>query len=125
LIVVDTSVWIEYFRQRGNIPAVVEERLITRELCAPSFVFGELLQGARDKRERDILLRVWESLPRLREDGVWIQAGEFAGRTRTFAKGVGLIDVAVLHIARLHQATLWTLDEKLRKLILPNERFDP
>lgn len=125
MILVDTSVWIEYFRQRAGITVLFEEKLLARELSAPSFVFGELLQGARNKRERSVLHQVWASLPRLREDDIWIQAGEFAGKTTIFAKGVGLIDVAILHTARQHQAKLWTLDKKLLKLVLPSERFDP
>jgi predicted nucleic acid-binding protein len=124
MILVDTSVWVEFFRQKGALVSIFEEKLVARELCAPSFVFGELLQGAKDARERSILHKVWASLPRLEEEGVWIRAGEFASKHKTFAKGVGLLDVAILMTARHHQTRLWTLDKKLRGLMNASEQFN-
>jgi predicted nucleic acid-binding protein len=125
VIVVDTSIWIEFFRGRLPNLAAFEEQLTTRAITAPSFVFGELLQGSRDERERSLLRSVAVSVEQIDETGVWLDAGDFASKHKTFARGVGLIDVAILLVSRRRRARVWTLDKNLRALLRKEERFDP
>ncbi len=123
MIVVDTSIWIDFFRRKLIELTEFDDLFARRELTAPSFVFGELLQGARDAAERKVLLRVWEALPRVDEERVWLDAGTLAAASKAHAKGVGLIDVGIVVVGRRHKAKIWTLDKKLRAFLEPQERF--
>ena len=123
MIVVDTSVWIEFFRQTNPFSSRLKKLLETREVLACSFAFGEVLQGARNNREREMLLHYWEALPHADESDLFLQAGRLSGEQHFLSQGVGLIDVAMLVFARRNQAALWTLDKKLQKLLSSKERF--
>ena len=123
MILVDTSVWIEFFR--GN-PAYFQElsRLIEeRKIMALGCVFGELLQGARSEREVKIIEQFWAQLLQINEVDVWIQAGKLSFEGKWHSKGVGLIDLAIVVAARKNQCRIWTLDKKLQSALNPSEVF--
>ncbi|MEE9315780.1 MAG: PIN domain-containing protein, partial [bacterium] len=92
MIVVDTSVWIEFFKGNAPIFPKLKELVEMRQVIACECVFGELLQGARTKRERSILNEYWENLPKVDEHNIWIEAGTFSSEKKIQSKGVGLID---------------------------------
>ena len=125
MILADTSVWIEFLRGNREIFPALKSELETGNVVALECIFAELLQGAVDHRERRILLQYWESLPRVDQAGLWIEAGEFAGRRRLGDGGVGLIDAVILLAARKARAKLWTLDRNLSRLIRAGDRFSP
>ena len=123
MIIADTSIWIEYLKQRDPIFQRVEVLLEIAEILAVECIFGELLQGARNKREREIVEGYWENLPRADEKGLWIEAGLYSGRHKLFAKGVGLIDAAIIVAARRGKAKIWTLDIKLSGILPPEIQY--
>jgi hypothetical protein len=91
--------------------------LENRETIALEPVFGELLQGAKNKRERQVIIDYWKNTPRIDESDLWMDAGLYAGEKKLFAKGVGLID-AYIDIASLKtNARVRILVEKLNKVL--------
>ncbi|MBV6645666.1 MAG: PIN domain-containing protein [Cyclobacteriaceae bacterium] len=116
MIIADTSVWIEFLRgdEEGEILPLYLKR---REIIAISAVFGELLQGAKNRRERQIINEFWENLPRVDETDLFIEAGALSGRYKLISQGVGLIDCYLLAAGRKFQLDIWTLDKKLLRAI--------
>lgn len=125
MILVDTSIWIEFLRGSSGAHGLLSRELEAGNVYALECIFGELLQGARDDRERAIITGYWEHLPKVDQDGLWIAAGETSGRDALFAKGVGLIDAVILLAARKAKARLWTLDKQLSAMLSEDERFQP
>lgn len=125
MIIVDTSIWIEFFR--GNAPyfdqvsAVLEQN----DALALSPIFGELLQGAKGNAERSIIMDFWNNLPKAAEEDIFIRAGAESSRSKWTDKGVGLIDGAIIVAARETSSFVWTLDKKLLRLLKREERFRP
>ena len=119
MIIADTSVWIEFLK--GNEPVFrrMQTLLENREITALEPVFGELLQGAKNKRERQVITDYWKNTPRIDESELWIVAGLYAGEKKLFAKGVGLIDAYIVIASLKTNAQVWTLDEKLNKVLQP------
>jgi hypothetical protein len=119
MIIADTSVWIEFLK--GNEPVFrrMQTLLENREITALEPVFGELLQGAKNKRERQVITDYWKNTPRIDESELWIVAGLYAGEKKLFAKGVGLIDAYIVIASLKTNAQVWTLDEKLHKVLQP------
>ncbi|GHV72922.1 hypothetical protein AGMMS49940_02240 [Spirochaetia bacterium] len=67
------------------------------------FVFGELLQGVKNKREEEIILDYWKHLPKIDNDTeITISAGIYSHKNKLIDKGVGLID-----------SIIWTLDTNI------------
>lgn len=123
MILVDTSVWIDFFRGREPIFAQLKPILEKQEALALECIFGELLQGAKNEDERNTLKTYWENLPKMEEEGLWIEAGLFSSKEKLFSKGIGLIDALIITVARKQKVKVWTLDKKLSAVLKPKEIF--
>jgi predicted nucleic acid-binding protein len=123
MIIPDTSVWIEFLK--GKEPFLTELGLLLeeRQVIALECIFGELLQGAKTRRERKVVTDYWNNLPKIEEQGLWVKAGLHAGEHKLFAKGLGLIDVFILTAAGSISARVWTLDKKMASLLTENMTF--
>lgn len=116
MILVDTSVWISFLKKDDqDLVDILKSYLKRQEVYTVSAVFGELLQGVKSKRERDVLEMLWESLPKISEDQLFLEAGALSNEHKFYAQGVGLIDCYILAAAIRHNLALWTLDKKLGK----------
>ena len=124
MVLADTSVWVEFLRGRPPYREGLSRLLKEGKVLAVEPVFAELLQGARDDRERVLLLEYWDNLPKPDVPDLWIMAGETSGRHRWTSKGVGLVDAAILTAARRTSSSLWTLDVRLKSLLKRAETFE-
>ena len=123
MILVDTSVWIEFFRGRNPVFNDLLERLEERNILALECVFAELLQGAKGTRERAIIREMWDSLPHFHQEEVLLRAGEEAGLRKWKDLGVGLIDAWIITAARLSESRIWSLDKKLLSILTPTQIY--
>lgn len=114
MIVVDTSIWIDFFRRADPI---LEEKVIEylehQHIYGVSVVFGELLQGVRDEHEEKLILEYWKNIPKIDEHNLFIEAGRLSFKYKLFTKGVGLIDCFVIAAAKTSQSEIWTHDKRL------------
>jgi hypothetical protein len=114
VILVDTSVWIDFFKQSD--PVIVEKLdllIENNEVIALSCVFGELLQGVKNEQEEKLILDFWSNLPKVDETNLFLEAGKISSKNKLFNKGVGLIDSYILAAATKYNLPLWTFDKKL------------
>jgi len=83
MIILDTSVWIEYFRQKEPIAGQVSILLANQQVIAVEPVFAELMFGVRSAQERNVIKTFWQILPRadLGEESLF-QTSDLAFRTR-------------------------------------------
>ena len=125
MVILDTSVWIEFFK--GNAPFFqqVSDLLEKNDVLALSYIFGELLQGAKNTRERTIIKEFWDNLPKLSEDDLFIKAGEESSTNHWIDKGIGLIDSALLVASRESSSFIWTLDKRLNRILRKVEKYQP
>ena len=118
MIVVDTSVWIEFLKGKNSqISESFISLLKKRKVMAMSPVFGELLQGAKKEKDRKIIAKFWQNLPKVDEESAFIKAGELSYKHKLIDKGIGLIDAYILAIALENDFSVWTLDKKLQRAI--------
>jgi len=123
MIIPDTSVWIEFLKGKEPFLTELDLLLEERQVIALECIFGELLQGAKTKRERKLITDYWNNLPKIEERGLCVRAGLHAGEQKLFAKGLGLIDVFILTAAESSGARVWTLDRKMASLLGENRAF--
>ena len=110
MVLVDTSVWIEYFR-KGH--ARLEELLNNTDVSIHPFIIGELACGTIKNREEILnLLQTLDSSPEisLQEILRFIEMNKLQG------KGIGFIDVNLLASSLLSDCRLWTNDKKLHNI---------
>ena len=112
MILVDTSIWIEFFRGREPFYSGVRVLLENRQAITIECVFAELSQGAKSPRERRLIRDMWQSLPKVDEESLLLQAGETAGVHKWPERGIGLVDSWIVSAARRAGAQIWTLDRR-------------
>jgi len=116
MIIADTSIWISYLRDFDtDLTEVFEAYLEKKDIYAVSAIFGELLQGAKSKREVNMLQGFWENLPKLKEENLFIKAGLKSNKYQLLNNGVGIVDSYILVACLENDFALWTLDKKLQR----------
>jgi len=117
MIILDTSIWIEHLRNNQLYFPKVRKLLENREVLAVECVFGELLQGIKNKSEKEIIINFWTYLPKENYENIIIQAGEYSAQNKLLDHGVGLIDAIILMHSIKSNSKIWTLDNIFLKII--------
>lgn len=114
-VLVDTSVWVDHFRQ-GNDSLIA--LLESNRVMGHPFILGELACGTPPNRGQT--LRDLERLQQTQQASVG-EVVAFIERERLQGLGCGLVDIVLLASTMMTQgAELWTLDKRLSSLA---ERF--
>jgi len=114
MIIVDTSVWIEFLKQNQDFSLEMITLMKDKRLINIEPVFAELLYGSRNNNERTIILSYWRVLPKIKfSEGSFIESADFANKNNYRNIGIGLID-AILAMATIdNNYQIWTLDKKI------------
>ena len=123
MIILDTSVWIEFLKSSSEYFQITAKLLEDQKVLAVECIFAELLQGAKNKRERDIIKNYWENLPKAAQDGLWIEAGIFSSENKILSKVLGIIKLVIFLAGRKNKAQIWSLDKKLNSLLSEKEAY--
>ena len=118
MIVVDSSVWIEYLRTPDSQHGRALDSLLDRkEALVTGVVIAEVVQGVRSAQQRtavaDYLLRLPYS--DLSKEG-WSHAGELAYQMRRQGQTPGLADLAIATVAIEGGHELYTLDADFQRV---------
>lgn len=119
MILVDTSVWISLFRDKtGDAARVFKERVGKQTYVLSRFNQLELLQGAKDQRE-------WDLLDRYLSTQIYVEAtaATWSGAARIYfeLRREGLtvcspIDCCIAQLALEHGALLLHQDNDFKKI---------
>jgi hypothetical protein len=110
LTLVDTSVWIDFFR--GTTRAgILEDLLEANEVLLHPWVLGELVLGGLGARRESVVadLRRLPTAPYVPDDEVL----ELVVGRQLSGKGIGWVDVHLLASALVSRCSLWTFDRAL------------
>jgi predicted nucleic acid-binding protein len=119
MILVDTSVWIEIFRDKtGQVVKSFQEKISSDHYALSRFNQLELLQGAKNEKEWDLLNDYLTTQYYLETtDSTWQQAGRIYFELRR--KGVTInspIDCCIAQIALERGAVLLHRDKDFEKI---------
>ncbi len=124
MVILDTSIWIEFLKNNPVYYSTVKDLLENRKILVIECIFGELLQGAKNKREIEVISLYWDNLPKAIIENGWIEAGKYSSQNKLTSHGVGLIDSLIIVTARKVDAQIWSLDKKLISFLKKDERFN-
>jgi len=111
-VVVDTSVWIDHFRNGNSrlVGLLAQDRVLMHP-----YVLLELAYGTPPAPRARTLADLARLRPAQRANAEELLA--FIDREALFGQGCGMVDVSLLASARIAQgARLWTLDQRLARL---------
>ena len=123
MIILDTSVWIEHLKNNQVYFPEISKLLESGEILAVECVFGELLQGVKNKNEKETILKFWTHLPKIYYENIIIEAGLYSAENNLLDYGVGLIDAIILMHGIKSNSRIWTLDGKFLRVIPEELRY--
>ncbi len=117
-ILIDTSVWIEYFRNRSSVLSnKVDEALSKKEVFVPKIIIAELIQGAKSEREVSVIRDFLEAFNIIdQKEDTWFKAGEHSFNLKKKGRIVNLTDCYIAVIAQEHNCQIFTLDEHFKDI---------
>ena len=113
-VILDTSVWIEYFKGSEDYFESCQRLIEKREIKTAEIIFAELLQGALNSREVKLIRDYYALIPKVEGDQLLIRAGEYSREHNLISKGIGLIDAIIITATLRSDSVLWTLDKKIK-----------
>ena len=117
-ILIDTSVWIEYFRGRSaDLAGYVGQVARNREICVPKIVLAELLQGAKSEKELAVIGKFMDAFTILDQtDRTWFNAGKLSFELKKKGRNVSLADCYIAVIAQENDCAVLTLDQHFKDI---------
>lgn len=112
-ILLDSSVWFEYFKKRDPYFKEVQTHLNTLSIKIIDPVIGEILQGALNLNEVNFLKSYIQYVPKIEITDLFEKAGMYSFENKLTAKGIGLIDASLILATIESNSLLWTLDKKI------------
>ena len=119
-VLIDTSVWIEFFRQREPHHGMVTKLIDDDQVVCCGIILAELMQGAKSDKELAILddfLKVFTFIPETPE--LWAAAGKLSGKLRRKGITVGLSDCFIATAAASVKVQVATMDSHFEVLGKP------
>ena len=117
-ILIDTSVWIKYFRDKSAVPSKkVDEILSKNEVYVPKIVIAELIQGSKSEREISIIEDFVDAFNIIdqRED-TWIKTGRLSYSLKKKGRTVNLTDCYIAVIAQENDCHIFSFDEHFKDI---------
>lgn len=116
-VLVDTSVWIEFFRTKEPQFSAVSRLINDGAISVVPLIVAELIQGARNRKEIGELKELLDMFPVLEESpDSWIQAGELALQLKEKGVHPGLADCFITVLCTRHSVRLFTLDKHFQQI---------
>jgi len=116
MILVDTTIWIEFFKSNPDFINEMESLLENKKVITIEPIFAELLYGSRNDKERTTIIAYWKVLPRIKFiEGSFIEAANYANKNNYHNLGIGLLDTILSKATIDNKCLIWTLDKKILK----------
>jgi len=117
-ILIDTSVWIEYFRDRSaSLSKNVDEILSRQEIYVPKIVIAELIRGSKSEREISVVEDFVDAFNIVdQKEETWIKAGRLSYNLKKKGKTINLTDCYIAVIAQEHGCQVLSLDEHFKDI---------
>jgi len=112
-IILDTSVWIEYFKRNDPFFDEVQAHLNMLNIKIIDPVIGEILQGALNQNEINFIQKHIQYVPKIEIRDLFEKAGKYSFENKLVSKGIGLIDACLIYTTIETNSLLWTLDKKI------------
>jgi len=122
-VVVDTSIWIDFFNRPGSEGQREVDRLLAADrVVIAGVILAELLQGAKSKRDFERLSRALTALPYLQEGlTTWQEVGRLSLELRKRGLTIPLTDLLIAVLAVENDCQIYTRDSHFK--LIPGARL--
>ncbi|MGW8314070.1 MAG: PIN domain-containing protein [Bacteroidales bacterium] len=114
MILVDTSVWVEFFTQQRVYADHIRVLLKKKAVITLEPIFSELLYGVSNRQEYEVIHSFWQMLPKIEfSNGSMIEAASLARQRNYHLMGIGVLDAAIIKATEDGEHRLWTLNGRI------------
>lgn len=116
-MLIDTSVWIEYFKNNPDVVGFVEKHLLEDTVCLVGIIVSELIQGIKNEKGREIICSSLDAINFIDmkfED--WIKTGDLSNILRKSGITMPLTDIAIAAAAIGNNLMFVTRDRHFRQI---------
>jgi predicted nucleic acid-binding protein len=117
MLIADTSVWIAFLKHNSEIFPIMKLFLEQKDILGLEYIFAELLQGAKNENEINIIYTYWDNIPKIDESDMWIQAGIYASKNNLYSRNISIFDSYLMLVGRITNSKIWTLDKRFLKVL--------
>jgi predicted nucleic acid-binding protein len=114
-VLVDTSIWIDYFREGGNskdLDFLIDENLIVTN----DVILAELIPYLKIKKQMKVI-KLLHEVNKIPLDILWEEIIEFQVKCMKGGKnGVGIPDLIIAQNAKQNNCEIYSLDKHFRTL---------
>lgn len=116
-VLVDTSVWIEFFKQQSETGDKLSELIIKNVVWTCGIVLFEIIQGVKTEDEKTTLLETLLTLPYVEmTQPLWQKAGELSATLKKKGVNLPLSDIFIATICLEHKLSIFTLDKHFEQI---------
>ena len=122
-ILVDTSVWIDYFQNKDSSISEEMDRILSEDkVYVPKVVIAELIKGAKSSKETAVIEDFLEAFHIIdQEKDSWIKAGRLSRDLKKHGQTIHLLDCYIAIIAQEFRCKIFTLNRHFKDIqkVLP------
>ena len=117
-IIVDTCVWIEFFREPASeFTLHLKSLLRERKVIMVGMVMAEILQGVKTPKEASLVEQNLAKLPYLEiTRDIWVTAGKMSSSLRRAESIIPHSDLIIAAIALSGNHEIFTVDQHFNKI---------
>jgi predicted nucleic acid-binding protein len=112
-ILIDTSVWIDYFKGKDEqLAEKVDEVLTFSDVYVPKVVIAELIQGSKSEKEVAVIEEFIGAFNIIDQtDDTWLKAGRLSFSMKRKGITVNIVDCYIAVIASENNCMIFSFDE--------------
>ena len=122
-ILVDTSVWIDYFQNKDSSISEEMDRILSEDkVYVPKVLIAELIQGAKSSKEISVIEDFVEAFHIIdQKEDSWIKAGRLSRDLKKHGQTIHLLDCYIAIIAQEFRCKIFTLNRHFKDIqkVLP------
>ncbi len=117
-VLVDTSIWIEYFRNQNKLVCETVDRILSfSHIFVPKVVIAELIQGANSEKEISVIEDFVDAFYIIdQSDDTWMKAGRLSFSMKKKGITIHIIDCYIAVIANENSCKIFSLDDHFKTI---------
>lgn len=117
-VLIDTSVWIDYFRGKNvQLAEKADEALTFYEVFVPKIVIAELIQGSKSEKEIKVIEEFFGAFNVIdHTENTWIEAGRLSFAMKRKGLTVNLVDCYIAVLSIEYNCKMFSLDEHFKSI---------
>lgn len=116
-ILVDTTIWIEFFRSRSKIGDRLESLLMENAVWTCGIVMFEVVRGIKSEHEKSKILDVLTGLPYIEmTQALWQKSADLSISLKKNGLNLPLSDIFIAAVAVENDLSIFTLDQHFNQI---------